>query len=312
MPATHPPGLVTHGAVVCTTRPCRPAGTRDPLLHTAYCPRIMGNQAYAQLQAGSAPRGADTLVQRQEKSGPVTPTGGEAPAEDDVAEQITAGAGIIVDELKKNAEFKKLTDDVTKDAKRRALRFYSDLSAPGKAALWTWGGATLGVVGGAVFSNPGLRSNFFDLMEGQNLALPLTWITPYMPITSLSYKRPETGAAAGLGIDATITATPYLDLLRKQFPGFPPFTLDLDLKVGYDAEQRDVGMVGGKLKITVYKGFSVTAGTGIGLPPYLETIPTPGGGTATSVKSLPAPAAEKQPTGTGFMISVDLMKLGVL
>ena len=250
-------------------------------------------------QAGSV-----SLLQRQLARSPV---GLETKAEEEDEETtkiITDGLKLVWDKLEThNPRFKKLVLDKVEDF---AERKWDELPTADKVVLGGWGVGTVGMLGAALLTDESGR----ELLEDVNLATPFKLI-PYMPLEEFSYKKAEGGEAQGYAYQFKVglTAKKIMNKLREKHHDILPIGVDVELLWGFNPSTREIALTGGNIKVSLFKGIGITAGTVTGLAPIPEYYPTPGGGAVITEQRYPEPEAVKMPRGVQVMLTLDLAKM---
>jgi hypothetical protein len=264
-----------------------------------------------------SPTNLNAIVQRQEPQNKTAEEQQEKQKED-TTQVLQQGAATILENLdSQNPKFKELQTQVKETAKNEAGQVWQDLSPVDKGALIGFGALSLGTVGTAFASDERGRAMVVDLLDGKNLAAPLTLI-PYMPISSFQFKRPEIGAANQGIVDlkASLTVTPYLELLRKRYSNVPPLSATVDLNFGFDTTTEHLQFKSGTFNLSIYQGINLSGGvgSGIGIRPLPELVPNPQGGFSTVPTRFPQPETptlvpNQSTPGFEFMLKIDLAKI---
>jgi len=232
--------------------------------------------------------------------------------ETNAAKVVQQGVEIVVNNLDdKSPKFKKIKKEVTTQVTKEFKNAWQSFSPTEKGVSIGFGAAFIGTLGAGLAADEEGRKRVVDFLDGKNLIMPpLSWI-PYMPISSFKLKRPEAGAKDDktLDLSITLTLTPYLELLRKRYPKVPPLDASFDLKFEYDLARNNVQLTGGKFKLKIYQGISISARTVSTLSPLPEITPTSEGRLAITQASLPETTLPKIPRGFELMINFDLLNI---
>jgi hypothetical protein len=232
--------------------------------------------------------------------------------ETNAAKVVQQGVEIVVNNLDdKSPKFKKIKEEVTTQVTKGFKNIWQSLSPTEKGVSIGFGAAFIGTLGAGLAADEEGRKRVVDFMDGKNLIVPPLSLIPYMPISSLKFKRPEAGAKDDktLDVSITLTLTPYLELLRKRYPKVPPLGASVDLKFEYGLARNNFQLTGGKFKLKIYQGISISARTVSTLSPLPEVTPTSEGRLAITQASLPETTLPKIPPGFELMFSIDFMKL---
>ncbi len=245
-------------------------------------------------------------VLQQGAAGPAIQLDDGAPAEakkeeEEKPDPVTEGLKTVAEKAKDNEKVKKVILD---PLKKKAEGEWGKLSGGEKGAVISFGAVTYGLGLGSLLSSPEGR----ELLSGTNL-IPWTSFVPYATLSEFSFTLAEKDKPLKLkfGLDAT----DLLKLGQEKFSWMPKMSLKLDLGLDIDPLTDNVSLSGLNANFTIFEGFNLKAGTGIGLPPYRESYTGPDGQTITSMKSVPG-FEDKTPKGTGFMFTVDLAKLSFM
>lgn len=162
------------------------------------------------------------------------------------------------------------------------------------------------MLGAALLSDESGRK----LLEDVNLAAPFKLI-PYMPMKEFSYKKAEGGEARGYAYQFKVglTAEKIMGKLREKHPDILPIGVDIEMLWGFNPGAREIALTGGNIKVSLFKGIGITAGTVAGIAPIPEYYPTPGGGVVITEQRYPEPEAVKTPRGVQVMLTLDLVKM---
>jgi hypothetical protein len=232
--------------------------------------------------------------------------------ETNAAKVVQQGVEIVVNNLDdKSPKFKKIKKEVTTQVTKEFKNAWQSFSPTEKGVSIGFGAAFIGTLGAGLAADEEGRKRVVDFLDGKNLIVPPLSLIPYMPISSFKIKRHEAGAKDDKTIDlsTTLTFTPYLELLRKRYPKVPPLDASFDLKFEYDLARNNFQFTGGKFKLKIYQGISISAGTVSTLSPLPEITPTSEGRLAITQASLPETTLPKIPRGFELMINIDFMKL---
>ena len=248
--------------------------------------------------------GAGSVLQRQPASTLVESETKAEEEEEKTTKVITDGLKLVWEKLEThNPKFKKLVLDKVEDF---AESRWDELPAADKAVLAAWGAGTLGMVGAALLTDESGR----ELLEDVNLATPFKLI-PYMPLEEFSYKKAEGGEARGYPyqLKVGLTAEKIMEKLREKHPDILPIGVDVELLWGFNPGAREIALTGGNIKVRLFKGIGITAGTVTGIPPIPEYYPTPGGRAVITEQRYPEPETVKRPRGVQVMLTLDLAKM---
>lgn len=225
----------------------------------------------------------------------------EAKKEEEKPDPVTEGLKTVVEQAKDNEKVKKVVLD---PLKKKAEGEWGKLSGGEKGAAIGFGAVTYGIGLGSLLTSPEGR----ELLSGTNL-IPWTSLVPYATLSEFSFTLAEKDKPLKLkfGLDAG----DLLKLGQEKFSWMPKMSLKLDLGLDIDPATDRVSLSGLNANFTIFEGFNLKAGTGIGLPPYRESFTGIDGQTSTLMKSVPG-MEDKPPTGTGFMFTVDLAKLSFM
>ena len=232
--------------------------------------------------------------------------------ETNAAKVVQQGVEIVVDNLDdKKPKFKEFKKEATTRVTKEAKNAWQSLSPTEKGVSIGFGAAFIGTLGAGLAADEEGRKRVVDFMDGKNLIVPPLSLIPYMPISSLKFKRPEAGAKDDktLDLSTTLTLTPYLELWRKRYPSVPPLSASVDLKFEYNLTTRNFLLTSGQLNLKIYKGIGISVGTVSTLSPLPEITPTSEGRLAITQASLPETTLPKIPRGFELMINFDLLNI---
>lgn len=184
-------------------------------------------------------------------------------------------------------------------------RLWEERPSDEKAALLTFGGINLALAGLVYALNPEVQ----ELLSDVNVGKPLGWI-PYSPVEGFKYKLPEPSKST-YGFSSDFTFSPYLEALRKHYPGVPLTGASFGLDTAYTPGQ-GMSVTGGRFGLEFLGGGVKAEGTSFTeLSPYPRFQPAPGPLQSPLTQMQSFPNAPSLKTGPGFqmMLSTDLTKL---
>lgn len=232
------------------------------------------------------------MVQRQEAEG----------AKPEEKDPLVEGLKTTGEQLLEYPKFKTWFETRLEDLKKR---FWEQRPSDEQIAIGTFGGMNLALAGLVFALNPQIREWLSDV----NVGKPLGWI-PYSPIAGFKYKLPEAGKST-YGFSSDFTFSPYLDALRKRYPGVPLTGASFGLDTAYTAG-RGMSVTGGRFGLEFLGGGVKAEGTSFTeLSPYPRFQPAPGPFQSPLTQMQSFPSAPPLKTGPGFqvMLSADLTKL---
>ncbi len=250
-------------------------------------------------EAVTTAAGNSSLLQRQEAK---EENQGKKKEDNNAGEVIAEGLKTVAEQaVDNNPKVKKeIIEPLEKAGKKKA----ESMSTGEKAAVVSFGVATVGLSGGVLLSDPKGRK----LLEGINLGAPLAFI-PYMPLTGFSYKLPsgDMGEKSQFRFETTFSGNDYLRLLTER-KNFPKMSLGVKMQWGYDPNTEQLRVLGAQAQLGLMPGVSIAGGTYSNILSMPQTFLTPEGGMVTSKKRIPDVGGESIPD-TRVMLSIDLLKL---
>lgn len=256
--------------------------------------RVMGDGRASETLTPSLP-----TIQRETPGGDAEE---KSPEKKEAGEVIAEGLKIVAEQAAdNNPQVKKV---IIEPIKHKLKGEWKRLGAGEKAATIGLGAATLGMVGGAMLSDPGGRKQ----LEGVNLAAPFTLI-PYMPLSSFKYTLPS-GDSPDKRLFKFETSFKADDLinLRTESRGLPKMSLGVNMQWGYDPATERLTVLGGDASLGLIPGLSLSAGA------YKDVLRPPQTffgqeGQLTQVKkSIPEFDKPQAIPDVRIMLTVDLMK----
>jgi hypothetical protein len=224
--------------------------------------------------------------------------------EDDAGEVIAEGLKTVAEQAKDNNP--KVKKEIIEPLKKAVEDKVESLSTGEKAIGISFGAATLGLIAGALLSDPQGRK----LLEGVNLAAPLNLI-PYVPLTGFTYTPPsdEIGKKSLFRFETTFSGNDYLKLITEK-KHLPDMSLEVKMQWEYDSDGERLSVRGAQAKVGLMPGLSLSAGTYSGILSMPKTFMTPEGGFVTEKKSIPEiGGGGPSIPDTRVMLTVDLLKL---
>lgn len=224
------------------------------------------------------------------------------PEKKEAGEVVTEGLKTVAEQAAdNNPQVKKVIIDPIKDKLKSQ---WGSLGTGEKVGLVGFGAGTLGMVGGAMLSDPSGRKQ----LEGLNLATPFTLI-PYMPLSSFKYTLPsgDTPDKRLFKFETGFKADDLINL-RTEAKGLPKMSLGVNIQWGYDPATERLTVLGGDASLGVVPGLSISAGAykDILRPP--QTFIGPEGQLSQVKKSIPEFDKPQPIPDVRIMINVDLMK----
>ncbi len=240
------------------------------------------------------------LLQRQEAK--EESQGKKKEDDNNTGEVIAEGLKTVAEQAVDNNP--KVKKEIIEPLEKAAKKKVESMSTGEKAAVVSFGVATVGLAGGALLSDPKGR----ELLEGINLGAPLALI-PYMPLTGFSYKLPsgDTGEKSQFRFETTFSGNDYLKLLTER-KDFPKMSLGVKMQWGYDPNTEQLRVLGAQAQLGLMPGVSIAGGTYPNILSMPQTFITPEGQMVTSKKRIPDVGGESIPD-TRVMLSIDLLKL---
>ena len=242
---------------------------------------------------------AALVMQRQTPGGEA----GQKPEEKKEAGEVVAeGLKTVAQQAAdNNPQVKKV---IIEPIKGQLKREWNRLGTGEKAATIGWGVGTLGMVGGALLSDPNGRKQ----LEGVNLAAPFTLI-PYMPLSTFKYVLPSGDSPEKrlFRFETGFTADDLINL-RTEARGLPKMSLKVNLQWGHDPVSERLTVLGGDANLGLVPGLSLSAGAykDVLRPPQIFMGPE---GQMTELKQSIPEFGKPQPIpDVRFMLTVDLMK----
>lgn len=224
-------------------------------------------------------------------------------AEDKSLEEIIDNVKVVWDNLESNnPAFKALVlDRIEAFAEQK----WDELSGTEQEIAGSWGALTTATLAYAFLSNDNGRK----MLEDVNLATPLT-IIPYMPIKEISYK-PATSAQAShqYQFKTVLTLEKIVEKIQEKHPDFPPLELDLEANWDFDRDMSNFTLIGGNLKLKLFKGLGLSIGKIIEPSPWPEYSFVPGIGPSIRPAGPSYGTAERPELARGsfqIMLTIDL------
>jgi len=256
--------------------------------------RVMARAPARELQTSS-----DLTIQRATPGGDAEK---ESPEKKEAGELVIEGLKTVAEQAMDNNP--KVKEVIIEPIKDKLKGEWSRLGTGGQAATIGLGGATLGMVGGAMLSDPGGRKR----LEGINLAAPFTLI-PYMPLSTFKYALPS-GDSPDKRLFKFETGFKADDLinLRTEGRGLPKMSLGVNMQWGYDPASERLTVLGGDVSLGLVPGLSLSAGAykDVLRPP--QTFIGPEGRMTQIGKSVPEFGKPQPIPDVRIMLTVDLMK----
>lgn len=282
-------GLQTHSALAIN----RPGDVFEQEADAVANRVITGGNAHASLIS------ARPMIQRQT---PESEAEKKTPEKKEASEVLTEGLGVVKDQLvDNNPQVKKVIID---PIKQRLKSQWESLATGEKIGLVGFGAGTLGMLGGAMLSDPSGRKHLEDV----NLATPFTLI-PYMPLSNFKYKLPS-GNTPDQRLFKFETGFKADDLinLHTEAKGLPKMSLGINIQWGYDPSTEHLTVLGGDASLGIVPGLSLSAGAykDVIRPP--QTFMSSEGRVAEVKKSIPEFSKPTPIPDVRIMLTVDLMK----
>lgn len=233
------------------------------------------------------------IIQRQASPGE------EEEQTDDV---LTGGLGIVASEALEHEPFYNLLDARLFNYLKHA--FWEDRTDAEKALIVGHSLLTVAPLG-MVFTTPHGRETF----SGVDIGSAFSWI-PYNPIGGFSYDLAETSHST-TRFNLELQADDYLNLLHESNDRIPEMALSLGLQ-GEHSEAGGFGLTGGSLELSIGGGIvDLRAFVNQPISPYpiLLSGRDPGDSPTWLMRSLPGISEESWPRGSGFIFSINILRL---
>jgi hypothetical protein len=259
----------------------------------AMADRVMRIPAGATTNQNSFFKPAPSMVQRDDNTG----------------KTLTEGASVVKDQLGDKPGYQEWQDKQT-DALKKEL--WDKQPDELKAGIIGFGLSSAGILGSVIATDPSFRADTLKLLDGKNVALPLSLIPhhDYFPLSSFKYTLP-TATNAPVKFDTEFEFKPYLDLVHQKWSFLPKTDLTLGISSDY-AQKGGFNVTGGFIKLKLGGGIVNLQGfinQTLPATPMLISGNNPGESPMWLMRSLPDQFDDKLPKGSGVFLTVDVMRL---